>query len=243
MNKKQLYEIFLKINEFTDEELNNFSYKKALQLDNRTYWKYYVSLVRTKHLLFFSFWHSFDYNSRILKIYLFLFNFTVSFFVNALFFNDETMHKIYKEKGSFNFIYNIPQILYSSTISGFINGFIQVLALTDSNIIEFKQKSKKRNAIVKKEETIRKIKIKLIFFFVINLILLILFWFYLSCFSAVYKNTQIHLIKDTVISFGTSMISPLAIYTLPGIFRFGALKSEKKDRELMFNFSKILQLL
>ena len=243
LNKKQLYEIFLKINEFTDEELNNFSYKKALQLDNRTYWKYYVSLVRTKHLLFFSFWHSFDYNSRILKIYLFLFNFTVSFFVNALFFNDETMHKIYEEKGSFNFIYNIPQILYSSTISGFINGFIQVLALTDSNIIEFKQKSKKRNAIVKKEETVKKIKIKLIFFFLVNLILLIFFWFYLSCFSAVYKNTQIHLIKDTVISFGTSMISPLAIYTLPGIFRFGALKSEKKDRELMFKFSKILQLL
>ena len=73
----------------------------------------------------------------------------VSFFVNALFFNDEAMHKIYEEKGSFNFIYNIPQILYSSLISGFINGLIQILALTDSNSIEFKPKAKKKNVIIK----------------------------------------------------------------------------------------------
>ena len=51
--------------------------------------------------------------------------------VNALFFNDDTMHKIYEEKGSFDFIYNIPQILYSSLISGFINGLIRTLAVTD----------------------------------------------------------------------------------------------------------------
>lgn len=78
--------MFLKINKRTDSELNSMDYKEAIQEDKRNYWEYYLSLVRTKHLLFFSFWPSFDYNSRILKIYLFFFNFTVSFFVNALFF-------------------------------------------------------------------------------------------------------------------------------------------------------------
>ena len=138
MGKKELYEMFLKINKRTDSELNSMDYKEAIQEDKRNYWEYYLSLVRTKHLLFFSFWPSFDYNSRILKIYLFSFNFTVSFFVNALFFNDDTMHKIYTEKGSFDFIYNIPQILYSSLISGFINALIQALSMTESNLIKLK---------------------------------------------------------------------------------------------------------
>ena len=48
------------------------------------------------------------------------------------------MHKIYTEKGSFDFIYNIPQILYSSLISGFINALIQALSMTESNLIKLK---------------------------------------------------------------------------------------------------------
>jgi hypothetical protein len=153
------------------------------------------------------------------------------------------MHKIYEEKGSFDFIYNIPQILYSSLISAFINGLIQVLAVTNSNFINFKQKETKSNVNIKIEETIKIIKIKLVLFFIISLILLVAFWFYLACFCAVYKNTQIHLIKDTFISFGTSMLYPFGIYLFPGIFRLGALNAKEKDKECMFRFSKVLQLI
>ena len=135
MNENQMYEIFLILYNISDYELNEIDYETSIKIDKRTYIQYYLSLIRTKHLLFFSFWPTFDYNSKILKIFLFFFNFTLSFIVNALFFNDDTMHKIYEEKGSFDVIYNIPQILYSSLISGFINGIIQTLALTDSNIL------------------------------------------------------------------------------------------------------------
>ena len=243
LTKKEMQEIFLNISKYTDKELNDFPYKKAIQFDKRTYWEYYLSLIRTNHLLFFSFFKAFDYNSISIKIFLFFFNFALSFFVNALFFNDETMHKIYEEKGSFNFIYNIPQILYSSLISGFINGLIQILALTDSNIIEYKQKSKKKDVKIKKENTLKRIRIKIVLFFILSLILLFIYWIYLASFCAVYKNTQIHLIKDTACSFVTSMIYPFAIYFLPGVFRLTAIKSKKKDKEYMYKFSKLLVLL
>ena len=94
-----------------------------------------------------------------------------------------------------------------------------------------------------KESILFKIKIKLIFFFIISLIFLTAFWIYLACFCYVYKNTQIHLIKDTVISFSTSMITPFILYILPGLFRLGALKSKKKDMTCLFKLSKALQLL
>ena len=88
---------------------------------------------------------------------------------------------------------------------------------------------------------INNLKIKFIIFFILDLILLVMFWIYLSCFSAVYKNTQLHLIKDTLISFATSFIIPFAIYLLPGIFRITSLKN--KDRKILYGISQVVQLL
>ena len=134
------------LNKLTQTELNELKYKQALKYDKRTYYEYYFSLIKTKHLLFFSFLPLLDFNSRIIKIFLFFFNFSITFTVNALFFSDETMHKIYEDGGDFNFIYNIPQILYSSLISGFIDAIIKMLALSESNFIKFrKNKSKNEN--------------------------------------------------------------------------------------------------
>ena len=95
------------------------------------------------------------------------------------------------------------------------------------------------NNLVKLDEY--KILLFIFLFFVVNLLLLCFYWIYLSCFSAVYENTQLHLIKDTIISFCTSMIYPFGIYILPAFFRIKALK--EKNNEYMFNFSKLLQLL
>ena len=87
------------------------------------------------------------------------------------------------------------------------------------------------------------IKFKFILFFIINFLLLILFWFYLSCFCTVYKNTQIYLIKDTLISFGLSMVYPFFICLFPCIFRIYSLSSRKNKRKYCYSFSKLLQLI
>ena len=151
------------------------------------------------------------------------------------------MHKIYTDGGSFNFIYNIPQILYSSIISGIILSIITTLALSDSHFIKLKQYHNKNDINLKAKEALGILKIKFALFFIVNFVLLTLFWFYLACFCAVYKNTQIHLIKDTLISFGTSKIYPFGIYLIPGIFRIISLK--QKNKECIYNFSKILEML
>ena len=84
--------------------MNNLSYKEALKLDKRNYCQYYFSLLRTKHIFIFTFFTNTDYNSKIIKIILFLFSFSLYFTVNALFFNDSTLHKIYEDLGRYNFI-------------------------------------------------------------------------------------------------------------------------------------------
>ena len=60
-------------------------------------------------------------------------------------------------------------------------------------------------------------------------------------FDIIYKNTQVHLLKDTVTSFGLSLVIPFLIYLLPGLFRIPSLSNSRKKRECLYNFSKFLQ--
>ena len=61
-------------------------------------------------------------------------------------------------------------------------------------------------------------------------------------FGAIYRNTQFHLLKDTLVSFGLSLLYPFAIYLIPGLFRIPALADPKKKKEYLYKFSKILQI-
>ena len=60
-------------------------------------------------------------------------------------------------------------------------------------------------------------------------------------FGVIYRNTQFHLLKDTLISFGLSLIIPFLYYLLPGIFRIYSLYNTNIKRECLYNFSRILQ--
>ena len=222
-------------------ELNNLSYNEALKIDKRTYVQYYLSLLKTKHILIFSFFSLHDYNSRIIKILLFFFSFIIFFAINALFFNDNTIHQIYVDNGSFNLTYQLPKIIYSSLISFILNIILKTLALSEKNVLKFKAYKDFETLDNRSKDLIKFLFYKFILFFVTSFIFLLFFWYYISAFCAVYENTQVHLVKDTFIGFGLSMLYPLGIYLIPGIFRIPALKSNK--REKLYKFSKIIQLI
>ena len=226
---------------YTDNELNGLSYQEALIIDKRTYINYYFSLLKTKHIILFTFFNNDDYNSKLIKIYLFLFTFALFLIINALFFNDSTMHKIYELNGNYSFINQLPIIFYSSIISTIIKTIIKYLSLSENDILQLKSEI---NDIIKKSEKILKcLKIKFTLFFILTFILLILFWYYLSYFCAIYRNTQIHLIKDTLISYALSLLYPLVIYLFPGIFRIPSLRAKNKDKAYMYILSKFMQLI
>ena len=241
--KEEIIKKSKKIMSYNDEELNQLAYQSALKFDKRTFCVYYISLLKLKHNIIFSFIYTKDYNSRIIKIDLFFLSFIIYFGVNALFFNDTTMHKIYEDQGSFNLVYQLPQIVYSSLISFVLNLLLKLLALSEGNILSFKEKKEKRD-LEKREKDLKKIlDIKFILYFILSTILLLFLWYYLSMFCAIYKKTQYHLIKDTLISFGFSLLYPFGIYLLPGIFRIPSLSDPKNKRNYLYSISKLFQLL
>ena len=228
---------------YNNEEINILSYDLALQYDKRVYCEYYISLIKSKHNLIFSFYYNEDYNSKIIKIDLFFISLAGYYAINGLFFNDNTMHKIYETKGKYNLEYNIPRIIYSSLISIVLNKILKVLALSNDAILDFKQIKNKNDIDKEKNNLLNKLKIKFILYYIISSILILFFWYYISMFGAIYKNTQVHLLKDTLISFGLSLIYPFGIYLLPGIFRIPALSNRKNKKKYLYNFSKLLQML
>ena len=241
MNKIEIIKKAKDIMAYNDDEMNNLSYKLALEYDKRTYCEYYLSLIKTKHILIFSFYNNEnDYNSQIIKMDLFFIGFIIDVFINTLFFSDDTMHKIYEDEGTFNFIYQLPQIIYSTLISTALNILIQMLALSEDTILDFKKNKRKKNLNERVKKLKKVLRIKFILYFIICIILLIFFWYYLSMFCAIYSNTQNHLIKDTLISFGLSLLYPFGIYLLPGIFRIIALSSNK--RKCIYKICLILQM-
>ena len=151
--------------------------------------------------------------------------------------NEDAIHNIYEDEGEFDFIYQIPQIIYSNVISFVINTLIRFLSLSSEDVIDEKKKrikSKDRNS----KKFFKNMKIKYIFFFIISFLFLFSFWFYISCFCYVYSNTQIYLLKDTLISFGLSLVSPIYFYFISSILRICSL--QEKNRNTSFSLSKFV---
>ena len=227
--------------ELKDFELNSLDYGEAIKLDHRNYFQYYSSLLKNNHPIMFYFGPYNDYNSKIIKIFLFFFSCSLDFAINALFFNDETMHKIYEDKGKFNILYQIPQIIYSTLISKVVDSLIKRFALSQNNIIEFKQQKDKKYLKQSYIKLLLILKIKFILFFSLIFPILMLIWYYITCFCGIYINTQIHLIKDSAISLLTSLFYPIVICLIPGIFRIASLNSGKTNHELLYRFSSLLE--
>ena len=185
-----------------------------------------------------------DYNSGIIKKFIFFLSFALHYTINALFFNDSNMHQIYEDQGEYNFSYQFPKILISAISSTIILRIILItLVLTDKNIVQVKSQSTYTLAMQMKLKVLKCINIKFIIFFILNFILIILFGYYLTCFNAIYENTQIYLIENTFISFGCSLFYPFIINIVPSVLRGCSLSGKKANKSCLYSLSQITQLL
>ena len=150
------------------------------------------------------------------------------------------MHKIYEDKGKFNFLYQLPQIIYSTLIGRVIDTLIRYFALSQDNIIEFKQQKIKKNLQLKYKKLLYIIKLKIIIFFIISFLVVIFLGYYIICFCGIYINTQSHLINDSIISLITSIFYPFAMNIIPGIFRSLSLRVKRPTRGCLYRLSMAL---
>ena len=219
-----------------DYELNNLSYEEALKLDKRTFIQIYCSMLRKKHLIMFAFCTPNDFNLSYIKFSKFIFLIATNFAMNVLFFFDESMHKIYINSGGFNLIQQIPQIIYSSLVSIFFEFVISFLVLSEGDIHDVKNNKiiKKEGYMIKIYETLKCIKIKFIIYFIFSFSFLIFYWYFVATFCAVYENTQVIFIEDTLTSFALNLFYPLFKYIFFTLCRIISLRCNKNSKSCNF---------
>ena len=178
-----------------------------------------------------------------MKISLLILSFSLYFTINGFFFSDATMNKINTDHGKYNLLYQIPQMFYSTLISSTINFILKLLSLSEKQILSLRHEKNFSNIQNISNSIIKCLKIKLAFFFVLSFLFMSFFWYFISCFCAVYKNTQNILITDTLISFGLSMIYPFGINLFPGLLRITALRANEKNRKYLYILSGYIALI
>ena len=205
-----------------DYELNNLDYLKAKKLDKRNFFQIYWSLLRREHLLIFTFITKYDYNITMIKYSRFIFLLSTGMAMNVFFFSDETMHKMFINYGKYNFIQQIPQIIYSTLITKLLELLLCFLSMTDKYYYHIKYNRKINKKLLSRIKKCIKIKISIFYLFTIEFF--VFYWYLITCFCALYQNTQIAFLKDSLLSFLLDNLIPFVIYLFPSKLRIISLK-------------------
>jgi len=226
------------IKKYDNFELNDLEYNEAIKYDKRNFPSIYWAILKREHLLIFSLFVRNDYNILYVKFSRLIFLICTDMCINVFFFSDETMHKMYIDYGKYNFIQQIPQIIYSTIISQIFEIFLCFLSLTDKHYYQIKNLGPHKKHEIKKIYKCAKIKVSI--FYIFTFIVFAFHWYAVTCFCAVYRNTQGAFIKDSVSSFVLSLLDPFVIYLIPSLLRIISLKCCVGKLEFVYKLSDII---
>ena len=68
------------------------------------------------------------------------------------------------------------------------------------------------------------------------------YWYAIACFCAVYHNTQMAFIKDSILSFILGLLYPFILYLFPATLRIISLKAGKSNLSCIYSTSNIIPI-
>ena len=239
--KKRSSQIFA----FDDDDLNELNFDEAKLFDKREFCTYYCFMIKINHIILNTFFRCEDYNLFTVKLGLLLFLFPLNLTFNAFFFTSKEIQSVYIHKISDISINwkNLVRSFSSSIISSIILVFLKLICLTHNSIRELKKNKSLESAKKQSISILRCVKFRICLYYIFSFIFLLIFGFYVSCFCAIFENTQLLLIETMAISWFLSLIYPFVVCFLTSIFRKGSLTCGKKGISCCYRINKILQLI
>ena len=210
--------------------LDNYSYEDAIKYDKRSFWRIYYICILSIDNIISAFIFQNPLENRFIRLSLFIFNNACDFALNALFYLNIKISDKYHYQGDnlylFILVNNFVISLFTTLIYYFLGIFFYFLTNSTDSIENIFRKEEKllrksekykviknqKKAIFKSVlEQFKKLKIKLIFYIIIELLLLLFFFYFVTAFCEVYKNTQASWIFDSALSFILSIPLELII--------------------------------
>ena len=215
-------------------------YEEALELDKRGFCLIYWGYLKEEQIILNTFILEDFLHLRIIKIYIFFFSFTLELFLNSVFYTDEYISDLYSRQGIYDFLNDLPKSILSSVIGLILMFILNILSNSQNAFEEIINDEKNYKSFFLFKDKVNKIlknlKIKLFFFFIINFILMIGFWYYVSSFCAVYFNTQKFVVISTLQSILISMLVPFPFCIIMTILRLISLRFKCKCLYVINNY-------
>ena len=227
--------------------LDNYDYETAIKYDNRTFCRiFYICLLSKENILNTFFFKSF-LEIQAIRFTIFIFSYSCDLALNAFFYLNKKISDKYHYEGNdlllFTLINNLT-ISISSTIFSFVlvkslqyltnskDEIESIFRLEEKKMredITFKVDIKSKKMIYLKLRKIFGIlKIKLRLYIITEFILMLFFFYYITAFCEVYKETQISWVIDSFLSFLLSILTELLNSFITSIFYSIALKFRLK---------------
>ena len=169
-----------------------------------------------------------------------IFNFEISFFLNAFFYSDEYISKAYHNDGVLDFISGLPKSFYSFIATLIITNLLRMLSDSKNELkklIIHKRNHKDYAYLISIK--LRTLSKKLIVYFILVISLELVFLYYITAFCAVYRNSQKYWFIGCLQSFGIDTSLSIIICIFLALFRYLAIKKRIKCLYILANLINI----
>ena len=228
------------IYEYDDDELNDMPLDKAIKYDKRNIFQYYWNILFSSHIILNVFFVHKDYNLFTIKLGLLLMSFPINITMSIFFYTNENIKLTYIKSMDdiSSFWSNIANSVYSSILSDLTLNILRFISLTHDSVRTLRQIADINSAESKAQCILKCIKIRIVLYYILSFIFLLVFGFYILSFFAFFENTQIELIKSTFFSWLMSLLYPFLMCLISSIVRALSLKCKSK---FLFLVEKIIQ--
>ena len=221
-----------------DSDIQDLDYEDALIYDKRSYLRIYWGFLVDSQIILGTFITENHFDLFPIKLSFLVFNFQISFFLNAFFYTDEYISDAYHNDGVLDFASGLPKSIYSFVATLIITNLLRFLSSSKNELIRvIKRNSKFRNYTKIIDIKLSKLRKKLIFYFILIFLFASFFLYYITAFCAVYRYSQKYWFIGCLESFGIDFGFAVIICIFLALLRYISIKKKIK---YLFTFANII---
>ena len=223
-NNKDYLKFFLK-----GEDLQDMDYEEAIIYDKRSFLRIYWGFLVDTQIILGTFFTENFLDLFVIKFSFFIFTFQISFFLNAFFYTDEYISDAYYNNGVLDFFSGLPKSVYSFVATLITTNLLRMLSNSKRELKKIiKEEKNSDNYITLINDKLKKLRNKLIIYFILLFSLCLFFVYYVSCFCSVYKYSQKYWFFGCLESFGMDSAVAIGICFFLTLFRYISIRKKIK---------------
>ena len=209
-------------------------FEDVLKKDKRTFCEYYCDRFKETQIIMNTFFNPEILKPRAIKIIILLLNILLYFVVNALFFSEEYVSKLFnseKDKHFYSFFpRSLSRIFYSLFVGIIIGIIVDFITVEEKKVKRLFLREKRNTLQIRYEISVITTDIKrnyLILMF-ICLVIGLVSLYYLNCFNNVYPNLQNEWIKSSVCVIILMQLLSMLVGLIDALIRLIAFKCKSE---------------